>query len=363
VPAQTSIHESRGRSRPDAPCNGVVWNRIWLSLLVPLVFVVDVAGFPMLRASAEERPALTLPIDCRLGQDCFVQQMPDVDRGPGTLDPLCGQATYQRHTGWDFRLRSLADLAQDVPIVAVADGTVARVRDGVPDRIFDPETDRALVKDKECGNGLVIDHEGGLSSQYCHAKSGSLSVRAGARIRKGERIGSIGSSGLAQFPHVHLSIYQNGQLVEPLTGKALGSEAHACGDLSDSLFDAGAKIALVQSSTAILDFGLAVDPPELARLVRVGGPPLVTGRSKSIVAWVWGINVDEGSQFRIRTFGPNNAMLMDHTTTTLPRRKANYLAYVGRKTDVEAGPYSLTVEITNGGKQVISKTRSLTVAD
>jgi hypothetical protein len=210
---------------------------------------------------------------------------------------------------------------------------------------------------------MVIDHQGGLSSQYCHLKKGSLSVRSGSQIRKGERIGSIGSSGVAEFPHVHLSIRQDGKLVDPLTGKALENEAHVCGDLSGSLLDIASKEALVKPTVAILDIGLSGAPPELSNLVRTGGPPLATGRSNSTIAWLWAINVDAGSRFRIKMVGPDEATLIDHTTTALPRRKANYLAYVGRKVGVKTGAYRLTVEITNGEKQIASKVRSFAVSE
>jgi murein DD-endopeptidase MepM/ murein hydrolase activator NlpD len=289
--------------------------------------------------------------------------MPDVDPGHGTLDPLCGQATYEGHTGLDVRLRSLSDIAQDVPVIAVADGTISRIRDGVPDQIFDAANDRPRMSDRECGNGVVIDHQGALASQYCHLKNGSLTVRPGMNVRRGERIGSIGSSGLAEFPHVHLAVRLNGKLVEPLTGKTLGTEAHVCGDLSGSMFDSASKQALVHPPVAILDVGLANAPPELSNLVRTGGPPLATAGSNSTVVWVWAINVDEGAQFRIRLVGPGGVILIDHTTNALPRRKANYLAYVGRKVEVKTGTYRLSVEITNGEKQIALKDRSFTVSE
>jgi murein DD-endopeptidase MepM/ murein hydrolase activator NlpD len=312
---------------------------------------------------ADEQMRMGLPVNCKLGLDCFLQQMPDVDRGQDTLDPLCGQATYQGHTGWDIRLRSLSDIAQDVPVIAVADGTVSRIRDGISDQIFDAANDRLRLSDKECGNGMLIDHQGGLSSQYCHLKNGSLSVRSGMQVRKGERIGSIGSSGVAEFPHVHLSVRLDSKLVEPLTGKTLGNEAHVCGDLSGSLFDAVSKQALVQAPVALLDVGLANAPPELPNLVRTGGPPLATVRGNSTVAWLWAINVDQGSRFRIKLVGPGETTLIDHTTNALPRRKANYLAYVGRKVGVRPGTYHLNVEITNGEKRIASKVRSFTVSE
>jgi hypothetical protein len=55
--------------------------------------------------------------------------------------------------------------------------------------------------------------------------------------------------------------------------------------------------------------------------------------------------------------------LIDHTTNALPRRKANYLAYVGRKVEVKTGTYHLTAEMTNGEKGIGSKARSFTVSE
>lgn len=335
--------------------------------LYHLAFTFSIAiignGLLLLRAEADDQMHLGLPVDCKLGLDCFVQQMPDIDRGHGTLDPLCGQVTYPGHTGWDIRLRSLSDISREIPVIAVADGTVSRVRDGVPDQIFEAGSDRHQMNERQCGNGIVIDHQGGLSSQYCHLKNGSLSVRSGAQIRKGERIGSIGSSGLAEFPHVHLSIRLDGKLIEPLTGKTLGGEVPVCGDTAGSLLDPASKQALVQPAVAILDVGLAAAPPDLFNLVRAGGPPLATSQGSSAVAWLWAINVDEGSRIRFRLVGPGELALIDHTTNPLARRKANYLAYVGRKGRVKAGPYHLTVEITNREKRVASKVRSFTVPE
>ncbi|MBR1187290.1 M23 family metallopeptidase [Bradyrhizobium sp. AUGA SZCCT0160] len=325
------------------------------------VSIIGNGSLPFVAGAEEQR--LGLPVDCKLGIDCFVQQMPDIDPGQATLDPLCGQATYQGHTGWDIRLRTLGEIARDFPVVAVADGTVSRVRDGIPDKIFDAANDRHRLHDLECGNGVLIDHQSGLSSQYCHLKNGSLAVRSGMLVRKGERIGSIGSSGVAEFPHVHLSVRQDGKLVEPLTGKALRDESPVCGDLSGSLLDAASKQVLVQAPVTILDIGLANAPPELGNLVRWGGPALATGGGNSTIAWVWAINVDQGSRFRIKLVGPGETTLIDHATTALPRRKANYLAYVGRKVGVKAGTYQLSVEITNDEKRIALNNRTFTISE
>jgi hypothetical protein len=265
-------------------------------------------------ARADPRGSLGLPVSCMLGMDCLVQQMPDIDPSSGVLDPLCGQASYQGHDGWDVHLRSLDDIAQDVAVLAVADGRVALIRDGITDQIYGDAEDKARVADKECGNGVLIEHEGGLSSQYCHLKNGSVLAQPGAQVQKGQRIGAIGSSGYAEFPHVHLSIRRDGKKVEPLTARSLENLKPACGDLTEGMFEPAAERALDRPVVAILDAGLANAAPNLPDLVRKGGPPLAKVRGDLAVAWLWAINVEEGHRFRIRLVGPDEAVLIDQTT-------------------------------------------------
>jgi len=271
------------------------------------------------------------------------------------LDPLCGLATYQGHDGWDIRLRSLRDITQDAPVLAVADGRVARTRDGIADRIYDDAEDKGRVAEKECGNGVLIEHANGLSSQYCHLKNASVLTQPGAQVQKGQRIGAIGSSGLAEFPHVHLSIRLDGKLTEPLTGRLLGNANVACGNLSGSLFEPAGVRALDRPSVAILEFGLADAVPDLPDLVRNGAPPLAKNRGKETVAWLWAINVEAGYQVRFKLEGPDETILVDHTTNALLQRNANYLAYVLRKSATPSGKYRLHVEILNADRSIETK--------
>jgi murein DD-endopeptidase MepM/ murein hydrolase activator NlpD len=322
------------------------------------------AGFEFSSGSAADpNGGLRLPVACIVGTECFVQQMPDIDPSPSVLDPLCGLATHQGHDGWDIRLRSLREIAQDVPVLAVADGRVARTRDGVADRLYDDIEDKARIAEKECGNGVLIEHGSGLGSQYCHLKNGSLLVTPGAQVQKGQRIGAIGSSGLAQFPHVHLAVRRDGSLIEPLTGRLLGDANPACGEFSSSLFEPAAVQALERPSVAILDYGLADTVPNLPDLIREGAPPTAKSRGLPMVAWVWAINVEAGYRFRIRLVGPDETVLVDHTTNALEKRKANYLAYVGRKAAVRSGSYKIYVEIRNGDQSIQSRNGLIAVSE
>jgi murein DD-endopeptidase MepM/ murein hydrolase activator NlpD len=67
--------------------------------------------------------------------------------------------------------------------------------------------------DSSFGNFVWISHHSGYRTFYGHMDV--VTVKAGAYVGTGERIGDVGSSGLSTGPHVHFSVYQNGVTVNP----------------------------------------------------------------------------------------------------------------------------------------------------
>lgn len=63
------------------------------------------------------------------------------------------------------------------------------------------------------GNLTQIDHGGGLATGYAHQSR--FLVRPGDRVRTGQRIGSIGSTGASTGPHLHFEHYVNGRYAPP----------------------------------------------------------------------------------------------------------------------------------------------------
>ena len=166
----------------------------------------------MLAATAAPASAveLGLPIECDLGRSCHVQNYVDTDPGPDAKDFSCGGATYDGHKGVDIRVLSIEAAARGVEVIAAASGKVRGLRDGVAERLVASEADRAAVASKECGNGVVLTHEGGIETQYCHMKRGSIRVKTGQEVKAGDVLGEVGLSGLTQFPHVHFEIHPGG---------------------------------------------------------------------------------------------------------------------------------------------------------
>ncbi|MCL7998749.1 M23 family metallopeptidase [Brucella sp. 21LCYQ03] len=105
------------------------------------------------------------------------------------------------------------------------------------------------------GNQTLIRHANGYVSSYSHQNAIARGVTAGSRVRQGQVIGYVGSTGLSTGPHLHYELIVNGTKVDPLRirlpdNKALkGKELEAFNqerERIDTLLntdDAGTKLA------------------------------------------------------------------------------------------------------------------------
>ena len=100
-------------------------------------------------------------------------------------------------------------------ILAVADGIVASTKDGIPENI-PGLTSRAVPITLETigGNNVILDLGGGHFAFYAHMQPGSLRVKKGAHVRRGEVLGLVGNSGNATGPHLHFHISNSNSALE-----------------------------------------------------------------------------------------------------------------------------------------------------
>ena len=71
----------------------------------------------------------------------------------------------------------------------------------------------AVGWDDVMGNFVVISHHSGYRTLYAHMAR--TSVRSGAYVGTGERIGDVGNTGLSTGPHLHFTVFRNGVTVNP----------------------------------------------------------------------------------------------------------------------------------------------------
>ena len=91
---------------------------------------------------------------------------------------------------------------------AVADGVVVAAPDGIPDEAIGELGSSGVHIDWDTigGNRVVIDLGDGRYAWYHHLKSGSLRVRPGERVHRGQLVGLVGNSGQTSHPHLHFEI-------------------------------------------------------------------------------------------------------------------------------------------------------------
>ncbi len=106
------------------------------------------------------------------------------------IDPI--YKTPKMHTGIDFTA------ATGTPVYATGDGTVKE----------------SGYDNGGYGNNVIINHGYGYQSLYAHMKK--IKVRTGDRVKRGEVIGWIGSTGKSTGPHLHYEIIKHGEKIDPI---------------------------------------------------------------------------------------------------------------------------------------------------
>ena len=105
------------------------------------------------------------------------------------IHPIYGIA--KMHSGLDFTA------PQGTPIYATGDGTVTTAGMGTG-----------------TGNHVIINHGYGYETVYLHMVR--MKVRDGQRVKRGEVIGWVGSTGASTGPHCHYEVHINGNPVDPV---------------------------------------------------------------------------------------------------------------------------------------------------
>lgn len=104
-------------------------------------------------------------------------------------DPISGERKH--HSAVDLAS------AKGTPIKAAMDGRVSRVG-----------------QDSVYGKYIIITHSGGYKTMYAHLNV--TSVREGAYVVQGAKIGEVGSTGYSTGPHLHFAVYKNDRAINPL---------------------------------------------------------------------------------------------------------------------------------------------------
>ncbi len=245
-------------------------------------------------------------------------------------------------------------------MLAAADGKVLRVRNTMPDVNIN-KIDASLIQDREAGNGVVLYHGKGWTTQYSHLKQDSVTVKPGQTVKAGEKLGLIGLSGKTEFPHVEFSVRYKGEALDPFVGPG-GWDG--CGDTEDSLWTDAALEQMAYQATGLLSAGFARQVPQKKKARRgMYGKGPFTSDMPAIVFWVDLFGAQKGDRQVFRIKGPKGRIWVDQQER-LDASNVSWFAYAGKRKPASgwpAGQYIGSYQLTRQGKTMVAITRKLTV--
>ena len=211
------------------------------------------------------------------------------------------------------------------------------------------------IKGRECGNGVVLRHEGGWVTQYCHMAKGSIRVGRGQKVETGTPLGRVGLSGKTEFPHLHFSVRHYETKIDPF---AYGAEAGSCGG-GKSLWNEAARAALGYRRGEVINAGFAGNAVTMAQ-IELGEarrePPIAS--SPALVAYVRAIGLEAGDVLELSIVAPDGKPLAQQRQPPLDHSKAQFFTMVGKKrgqTQWPTGTYTAKYNVLRDGNSVLQK--------
>lgn len=285
------------------------------------------------------------PLACIHGQTCWILNYMDTDTADGrAADFTCGPRTEDGHDGIDIAVRDLATAGGGVAVLAAADGTVTAAVGGIVDQLVTQET-IGQASSFACGNMVVVEHDGGWQSRYCHLRQNSLQVQPGQRVVAGTILGAVGLSGLTTWPKLNFAIARDGTPYDPYTGR---TALEGCGLSTNSLWKNPRE--LPYRAFAIYNLGFSPVPPTEALADQgINVIDSLPGDIPSLSFWASIFDARAGDVVDMVVTDPRGHEVMKINATLRDDRKKRLLSVMKEREGVwRSGIYTGSVRITRG---------------
>ena len=118
---------------------------------------------------------------------------------PNRMHPVLH--TIRAHNGVDYAAK------RGSPVRSTGDGTI-----------------QFVGRKNGCGNEIVIKHSNNISTRYCHLQCFKAGIKKAKKVKQGDTIGFVGSTGLATGPHLHYEFKIGGKHIDPIKVKLPSAE-------------------------------------------------------------------------------------------------------------------------------------------
>jgi murein DD-endopeptidase MepM/ murein hydrolase activator NlpD len=125
------------------------------------------------------------------------------------IQPIANKNLERTASGWGYRIHPIYKIRKfhygidftaptGTEIYVTGDGTVEKIESSL----------------RGYGNSVIINHGYGLKTIYGHMSR--FNVKQGQKVKRGDIIGFVGSTGLSTAPHLHYEVERGGEKVNPI---------------------------------------------------------------------------------------------------------------------------------------------------
>lgn len=237
---------------------------------------------------------LNFPAACKANTDCWI--------------------IHSDEKGTDIALKSIKEMDKGVPVLAAEYGNVILINNDQKDETY-------------YGNSVVIEHRDGWKTIYTHLKPGSIIVKEGRRVRKGDKIAEIGMSGKVYFPQLRFMAFKDGELQIPLWETRLKKEIKA-------------------QDFVVANMGIAEELPlfEKVREDSYENTELYNDAG-AVYLWVYGFNFKKGDLLKFSAQDPQNERILNQAFLIDRNFEENFYNIKIEKTDDSFKPGEYTAKM------------------
>ncbi len=126
-----------------------------------------------------------------------------------SIQPISNKNLERTASGWGYRIHPIYKIKkfhQGIDFTASTGTEIYVTGDGVIEKIESSK--------RGYGNSIVVNHGYGLKTLYAHMER--FNVKKGQKVKRGEVIGFVGSTGLSTAPHLHYEVLHNNERVNPI---------------------------------------------------------------------------------------------------------------------------------------------------
>lgn len=262
---------------------------------------------------------ITQPVQCILGEDCYIRQYVNVGQNGELVDYKGGFLTSMNQTGTDFALQTYEQMTKGVAVLAPASGTVTAIKSNMYDYYEGaksiPQKAKIVGTKNYCGNYITIDHGEGWKSQLCHLRQHSILVAPGQTVNKSQMIGLVGCSGKTNAPYILFQLFHNEKAVDPFQNELW-------------------EPPIPYQTTGVIDKGIISTISNLKTVQKVASnQKSLTPLDPYMIAWIRLYGVQAGDVQRFIFIQPDGLIYSKPIMDTIQKNYKEWFSYGGYPVD------------------------------